>query len=137
MFREAFAEWQRDDALTMGAALAYYAVFSMTPLIILIVAISGLALGPAAARGEVFARVEGLVGADAAHMLEGMLVRASSPASGIVATAIGLATMLLGASGVFGQLQASLNRIWNVPPSTRGWRGMVRNRFASLGIILG
>ena len=112
----------------MGAALAYYALFSMAPLLVLIVAVAGLALGPAAARGEVVARLGGLVGADAAHLLEDMITKASSPASGILATVVSLATILLGASGVFGQLQASLNRIWNVPVSSRGCRGILRQR---------
>ena len=121
----------------MGAALAYYALFSMAPLLVLIVAVAGLVLGPAAARGEVVTRMEGLVGSDAAHMVEGMIARASSPASGLLATFVSLVTILLGASGVFGQLQASLNRIWNVPPASRGFRGMLRQRMASLGIIVG
>jgi membrane protein len=121
----------------LGAALAYYALFSMAPLLVLIVAVSGLVLGPAAARGEVVTRMEGLVGPDAAHMLEGMITRVSSPSSGIIATLVSLITILLGASGVFGQLQASLNRIWDVPPTSRGVRGLVRQRLASLGIIVG
>ena len=121
----------------MGAALAYYALFSMAPLLVLIVAVAGLALGPVAARGELVTRMGGLVGADAAHLLEDMITRVSSPASGIIATLVSLATILLGASGVFGQLQVSLNKIWNVPPSSRGFRGIVRQRLASLGIIVG
>jgi membrane protein len=109
----------------------------MAPLLVLIVAVAGLALGPAAARGEVVTRIEGLVGPDAARTVEGMIARVSSPASGIVATLVSLATIMLGASGVFGQLQASLNRIWDAPPAAGGVRTIVRQRLSSLGIIVG
>src|SRR5262245_61399856 len=122
-------QWQRDAALTLGAALAYYTLFAMAPLLVLVIAVAGLALGRAAAQGEIVAQIGGLMGPDGAKMIEEMIVRASRPASGIVATLVSLGTMALGASGVFGQLQGALNQIFGVE-SVRGGgiRGMVRQR---------
>ncbi|MBI1817294.1 MAG: YihY/virulence factor BrkB family protein [Deltaproteobacteria bacterium] len=135
---EVYSEWRRDNALTHGAALAYYTLFSMAPLLVLIIAIAGLALGRAVAEGELVAKIKDLIGPDSARTVEGMISEVSSPATGIIATAVSLATMLFGASGVFGQLQSSLNQIWDTivadgtPP-----RGVVRRRLASFGLILG
>ena len=138
--REVLAEWQRDRALVLGAALAYYTLFALAPLLVLVIAIAGLALGRAAAQGEIVAQIAGLMGADGAKMIEGMIVQASRPASGVVATLVSLGTMLLGASGVFSQLQAALDQIFGTEARTRrgsGVRGAVRQRLAYVGMILG
>ena len=136
--REVVTEWRKDNALSLGAALAYYALFSLAPLLVLIIAIVGLAFGRAAAQGEIVARVAGAVGPEAAKVIEGMIARASAPASGVIATVASLATMLFGASGVFGQLQAALNQIWGVTAGrVRGVRGLVRRRVTSFSLILG
>ena len=138
--REVLAEWQRDRALVLGAALAYYTLFALAPLLVLVIAVAGLALGRAAAQGEIVAQIEGLMGPDGAKMIEGMIVRASRPASGVVATLVSLGTMLLGASGVFGQLQAALDQIFGAEASGRrggGVRAAVRQRLAYVGMILG
>src|SRR5271169_3823538 len=84
--REVFDEWRKDNALSHGAALAYYTLFSMAPLLILIIAIAGLFLGRAAAEGQLFGHIEGLIGADGAHTVEGMIANVSAPKSGIVAS---------------------------------------------------
>lgn len=128
-------QWSRDNALSLGAALAYYALFSLAPLLVLVIAIAGLALGRSAAEGTVVGLVQGAVGGDAAHMIQELIVRASEPTAGAIATAASLGTMLFGASGVFGQLQSSLNRIWGVPASG-GVRGLVRRRATSFALIL-
>jgi len=112
--REVGREWRDDDALIQGAALAYYALFAMAPLLVLIIAVAGLVLGRAAAQGRLVDEIQGLMGPDGARMVEGMVEHVSSPGSGIIATVVSLATMLFGASGVFGQLQAALNQIWGV-----------------------
>jgi len=107
---------------------------------VLVIAVAGLALGRAAAQGEIVAQIEGLMGPDGAKMIEGMIVRASRPASGVVATLVSLGTMLLGASGVFGQLQAALDQIFGAEVNTRrgsGMRAAVRQRLAYVGMILG
>jgi membrane protein len=136
--REVVSQWQEDRALSLGAALAYYALFSMAPLLVLIIAVAGLALGRSAAQGEIERQVSGLMGPEGAKLIQDMVVRASQPASGIVATIVSLVVMLFGASGVFGQLQASLNQIFRAPPRIGGGiRGMVRQRLSAFGMILG
>jgi membrane protein len=136
--REVAAEWQRDNALSQGAALAYYALFSLAPLLVVVIAMAGLVLGDAAAQGELVARIGGAVGPEAAKVIEGMVVAASRPKSGLIATGASLATMAFGASGVFGQLRSSLNHIWGVPAGGRqGVHGLVMQRLAAFGIILG
>jgi membrane protein len=137
-FREVAEEWQNDNALTQGAALAYYALFSLTPLLVLVIIVAGLALGRAAAQGEVVRQVQGLVGADTAQVVEGMVSRASTPAAGIVPTVVSLLVMALGASGLIGQLRASLNHIWGAAPrATSGVRSMLRQRLVSLAFVGG
>src|SRR5438093_2841333 len=135
--REVGREWRDDDALIQGAALAYYALFAMAPLLVLIIAVAGLVLGRAAAQGRLVDEIQGLMGPDGARMVEGMIEHVSSPASGIAATLASLATILLGASGVVGQLRTSLNRIWGVRATQGGVRGMMRQRLAALGLIVG
>ncbi len=119
--REVAAEWRKDNALSLGAALAFYTLFSLAPLLVLVVAIVGLVFGRAAAQGEIVARVGGAVGPEAAKVIEGMIARASAPTS-----------------GVFGQLQTSLNQIWGVTGGRRrGVRSLVRRRVTSFSLILG
>ena len=136
--REIVDEWRHDGALNLGAALAYYTLFAMAPLLVLVIAIAGLAFGRAAAQGEIVTQIGGLMGADGAKMIEGMIARASRPTSGIVATAVSLGTMALGASGVFGQLQSALNHIFGVTERRHGHgvRGAVRQRLAYFGMIV-
>ena len=135
--REVAREWRDDDALIQGAALAYYALFAMAPLLVLIIAVAGLVLGRTAAQGRLVEQMQDLMGPEGAHMVEGMIEHVSSPASGIAATLGSLVTILLGASGVVGQLRTSLNRIWGVRARPGGVRGMVRQRLAALGLIVG
>ena len=137
LLREVYEEWRRDDALSLGAALAYYTIFSMAPLLVLVIAIAGLVLGRAAAEGEIVGQIANLVGPSGARAIADMIARAGRPAAGLVATAVSLATMAIGASGVFGQLQHSLNRIWNTPPPPAGLRSRIRQRAAAFGMILG
>jgi len=136
--REVVGEWQRDNALSHGAALAYYTLFSLTPLLVLIIIIAGLVLGRAAAQGEVVAQIQGLVGPDTARTVQDMVARASTPASGIVPTLVSIAAIVLGASGLVGQLRFSLNQIWGVTaPRGGGAWAMLRQRLVALGVIAG
>lgn len=136
--REVYAEWAADDALGLGAALAYYTVFSMAPLLVLVIAIAGLVLGRSAAEGELVGQIGGLVGQAGAQAIQDMVARASGPKAGIVASVVSLVTMSLGATGVFGQLQHSLNKIWEAPaPKASGWRRQVRKRVLAFSMILG
>jgi membrane protein len=136
--REVIGKWLRDDALAQGAALAFYMLFSLTPLLVLVIAVAGLALGNDAVQGRVLAQVGEAVGTEAAGMVGGMIARMSSPRAGVIASLASIATMLLGASGVFGHLQAVLNRIFEAPPPTRsGVRHLARRRLSSFGMVLG
>jgi membrane protein len=135
--RDVLDQWSEDNCLSLGAALAYYTFFSMAPLLVLVIAIAGLALGQRAAEGEIVAQIESVMGAEGARAIQGLIVRASAPAAGIAATIASVVTMLLGASGVFGQLQASLNHIWGVKgAATGGLLGYLRRRAISFGMIL-
>lgn len=131
-------EWLEDRAPMLGAALAYYTVFSLAPLLVISIAIAGFVLGQEAAHGQIFAQMRALIGDDGARAMQDMVQSASSkPTTGIIATVTGLVTLIFGASGVFGQLQTSLNIIWGVEPKPgRGVKGIVKDRFLSFSFIL-
>ena len=131
-------EWLDDQAPMLGAALAYYTVFSLAPLLIITIAIAGLVFGAEAAQGQIFDQLRGLLGDASGKAMEEIVQSASAePKTGVVATVIGIVTLLFGASGVFGQLQASLNIIWGVQPKPgRGVLGIIRDRILSFGFIL-
>lgn len=122
----------------LGAALAYYTAFSLAPLLIISIAIAGFVLGDEAARGKVFEQLHHLIGEQGGKAAQEMVQSAGSkPRAGIIASIAGLVTLLLGASGVFGQLQSSLNIIWGVEPQPgRGILGFIKSRFLSFGFIL-
>jgi membrane protein len=121
----------------MGAAIAYYTVFSLAPVLILIIAIAGLVFGQRAAEGALFDQIAGLVGRESAGAVQAMLRSASGTRSGIIATAIGLGALVLAATGVFGEVQAAFNVIWKAQSSKgAGMRNMVKVRLRSLLLIM-
>src|SRR5688572_1494418 len=125
-----FSDFLEDRAPRLGAALAYYTALSIAPLLLIVIGIAGLVFGEEAARGQIVGQLQALVGDDGARAIQDMLAHARRPASGLIATIVGVVTLLAGASGVFGQLQDALNTIWEVAPRPgRGWRGLVRDRF--------
>lgn len=133
-----FAEWNEDKAPRLGAALAYYTVFSLAPLLIIAVAIVGFFFEEAQARQQVVGQVGGLIGPQGTEALQSLIDNASQPGAGLIASLIGIITLLFGASGVFGQLQDSLNTIWEVQPKPgRGIWGFVKDRFLSFTLVLG
>jgi membrane protein len=134
--RRAFSAWSEDYAPSMGAALAYYALFSIAPLLLIVTGIAGFFFGAQAARGELFGSLAALMGDDAASAIEGLLAHSSRPASGIVAMAIGAVTLLLGASTVFNELQSALDRIWRSPVSSGGVARLLRTRLLGFALIL-
>jgi membrane protein len=138
MFKEALSAWQNDGAPSMGAALSYYTLFSIAPLILIVVAIAGLAFGDEAARGEIFEQLTGLVGREGAQAIENLVLHANRPATGTVAMLGGTAALVLGAMGVFGELQNALDRIWRAPTDKRmsGWLSVLRSRLLSFAMIL-
>ncbi len=138
LFRDAAKDFQKHEALTRGAALAYSTMLSLAPLLIIVVAVAGLAFGKDAVRQRMLAQIGELVGPQAAATVGSLMQQASKPTTGIIATILGLATLLVGAGGVFGYLQQMLNKIWGVPEKqTGGIWNMIRSRFLSLGMVLG
>jgi membrane protein len=138
LFKATFSDWKEDKASRLAAALSYYTIFSLAPLLTICIAIAGSVFGRDAARGLVKDQVERLMGAQSADAIQSMLIDASKPSKGIVASAIGVLTLLLGASGVFGQLKDGLDTIWEIEPKPgRGIVALVRDRFLSLAMVVG
>ena len=136
--KDAVAGWWNDDIPHLGAAISYYTIFALAPILIVAIAIAGFAFGADAVRGEIVGQIEGLVGHSGAVAVQSMLEGASSHSSGIVATVVGLLTLFLGATGLFLELQTALNLIWRVKPKTdAGVRGMLRQRAVSFGLVIG
>lgn len=138
VFPEALKEFMEDKAPRLGAALAYYTIFSIGPLLLIAVAMAGLFLGQEAARGQVSEELGKYFGPHMAEALEQMIEAAAKPKSGRLATIIGLLTLILGASGLFGQLKDALNTIWNVETKQAiGVRAFIKERFLSMAMVLG
>jgi membrane protein len=138
LLKATFAEWNRDQAPRLGAALAYYATFSLAPLLIIAVAISGLVFGREAASGQIIGQIQGLVGADTAATIQAMIAKSNQPATSVITSLLGIVALLFGASGVFGELQQSLNTIWDIEPKPKHglWTSM-KEKFFSFGMVLG
>lgn len=135
--RDSALEWWRSDALQLGAALAYYTMFSLAPLLIVAIGVAGLVLGEDAARAGVVRQLDSTLGRDASQAIAAVVEKASlRPDASTQATLVGLATILVGATGVFGQLQWSLNRIWNVEPPAGGFADVLKRRAVSFGTVL-
>src|ERR1043165_7790638 len=124
-----------DEALSRGAAIAFYTVTSLAPVLLLVIAIAGLVFGHDAAQGAVLGQLKGLMGQQAADVLQAALSSASGKSSGILATIIGVVTLLATASGVFGEMQTALNRIWKAAPKSGTVSRLVRARAPSLGLV--
>jgi membrane protein len=138
VIKETASDWDDDKAATLAAALAYYTLLSIAPLIVLAVAIAGLVFDEEAARGQISEQISGLVGTQAGEAIEAIARNASAPEAGILSTVIGVIVLLFGASGVFGELQSSLNTIWEVEPKPgRGIVGVIKDRFFSFTMVLG
>lgn len=138
LLKDTFSEWQEDKASRLAAALAYYTVFSMAPLIIIVLGIVGYLFGRDAVGSYLIEQARGLVGAEGAQIFQAIVENASQPASSLIATLIGIASLLFGALGVFGQLQDALNTVWGVAPKPgRGIWGFIETRLLSFTMILG
>ena len=132
------AGWSEDRASSMGAAIAYYTLFSVAPLLLIIIAVAGMVFGEEAARGQIFSQIRGLVGEDSATVMEGLVQSARQPAQGTLAIIVSIGAMLIGATAVFGELQGAIDRIWRVPARKRsGLVELVRNRMLAFGMVLG
>ncbi|MFN2646632.1 MAG: YhjD/YihY/BrkB family envelope integrity protein [Burkholderiales bacterium] len=123
----------------MGAALSYYTLFSIAPLLLIAIAVAGFVFGEEAARGQISGQLAGMVGPEGAKAVEGMLAAANQPKEGLIATIVGIVTLILGATTVFGELQNAMDRIWRAPAREKstGWWNLIRTRLLSFGMVLG
>ena len=139
LLKETVDEWQQDKVDRMAAALAYYTLFSIAPLLVIAVAVAGAVFGQEAARGEVIAQIQGLLGKAGAEVVQTALANTQNPESGngIVPSIVSALALIFGASGVFIQLQDSLNAVWNVDESRRaGVKAVVRKRIFSFAMVI-
>src|ERR1051325_3568159 len=138
LFKQTFTEFSAEKAPRLGAALAYYTVFSIAPLLLIAISVAGIVFGREAVQGQMFNQLRGVLGPSAAGVLQEMVKAAAKPKSGAWATIVGVVTLLFGAAGVFGQLKDALNTIWNVEPKpSRGFMGTLKDRFLSFAMVLG
>jgi len=139
IFLAAANAWMDDYAPSMGAALSYYALFSLAPLLVLIIAIAGMVFGQDAAQGAIIAQFQGIMGKEGAAALQGLLKAAREPSTGVVASIVGGVLLLVGATATFAELQTDLDRIWQVPAKEKpsGLWGWLRSRVLSFGLVLG
>lgn len=137
LLKEAFRQWQADKASLLAAALAYYTVFSITPLLVIALAIAGAVFGQENARGAILEQINELVGTQGAQAIETALANANQPQLSSIASIISVIVLLIGASGVFAQLQEALNTVWNVKAKPNGgiWP-LIRKRLLSFGMVL-
>lgn len=137
LLKQTYTEWDAHHAPKLGAGLAYYTILSLAPLLIVVISVVEFAVGQKAAEGRLMDEIQGPVGAQGAEAIQTIIAHANQPSTGIVATIIGIVTLFLGASGVFGELHDALNTIWDIPQqqSTGIWN-LVRQRFLSFGMVL-
>ncbi|MBZ0306291.1 MAG: YihY/virulence factor BrkB family protein, partial [Anaerolineae bacterium] len=114
LFKETYQQWKADKASRLAAALSYYTIFSIAPLLIIVIAVAGMVFGQDAAEGKIVEQTEDMVGRDGAEVIQTMLESSNSMSSNVLATVIGIVTLIIGATGVFGHLQESLNTIWGI-----------------------
>jgi membrane protein len=141
LLKQTFTEWNEDHAPRLAAALAYYTAFSIAPLLVVVIGIVGIIVSQQTVQNQILFEVQRSVGPDAAKMVDELIINASKPAEGLLATILGIVTLLLGAGGAFGQLQDALNTIWDVDPSSTGKqnsgvRMQIQNKFLSFGMVL-
>lgn len=138
LLAETGRDWLDDEVPRLAAALAYYTLLSLTPLLVLAIALAGLVFGEEAARGQIAAELRAIMGPQGAEALETVVMNARRPETGLLNTLLGLAVLLIGASGVFGELQSAMNKIWEVAPRAgRGIWGTLRDRLFSFAMVMG
>ncbi len=137
LLRRSLSDWLDDDAQRLGASLAFYTILSISPLVVLLVAIVSLVFDRSSAQARLLTEVQAWVGADGREAVRAMLASSQKASSGVVATVLGLSTLAFGATGVFAELRSALNLIWEAKPAgTSGIWGFLRERFFSLGMVL-
>ena len=137
LLKSTVVEWIDDNAARVAAALAFYTLLSMAPLVVLSISIAGFVLGEESARAHLVQEVGGMVGPEAAGALKTVIESAHQSDSGVISSIIGVVVLLLGASGVFGELQYALDTIWGVKPKPkRGIAGVIRDRLFSFSMVV-
>ena len=136
LMRETVEGFVADDAFSRGASIAYFTLFSLAPVLLVVIAVAGMVFGREAAQGAIVEQLTGLMGRDTAIALETMIRSASDRLSGVIATVVGIGTILLAVSGVFGEVQSSLNAVWKASPVGSTVSRLVRARLASLGLVV-
>jgi membrane protein len=130
-------DWLKADPFRQSAVVAYYAVFSIPALMVIIVAVAGLVFGEEAVRGEVSNQIQHALGHDTAESVESIIVKASEQKTSVIATIIGIVTLIVGSTGVFAELQKSLNQIWEVEVvAKKKWLKTIKDRLFSFGLVL-
>jgi membrane protein len=138
LLKVAFAGWWNDRAMSLGASIAFFTVFSLAPMLLAAIAVAGLAFGREAAQGAIVAELGGMIGNNEASFLESSIASASNVGSGIIGTSVGIVTFLLLVTGAVVELQDNLNIIWKAkPPASYGILSFVRTRLVSLALVLG
>ncbi|MCU0760161.1 MAG: YihY/virulence factor BrkB family protein [Steroidobacteraceae bacterium] len=138
LLKRTFERWSAHEAPRLGAALAFYSMLSLAPLMVLVVAIVGLAFGETAAATQVAGQVRDMVGEEGAEAIQALVWNARTSSASTLASAIGIATLLFGASSVFAELRAILNLVWEAErPQGLGFVTLLRHRFFSFGMVLG
>jgi membrane protein len=137
ILKTTFAAWNEHEAPRLGASLAFYTILSLSPLVIIVVALGGFIFSRSTAQTHILSEVQGMIGPDGGKAVASMLANAQKPAAGILGTIVGLLSLLFGASGVFTELRSALNLIWEVKPeATAGVMALLRERFFSFGMVL-
>jgi membrane protein len=135
---ETFSKWFAHDAMSQSAALAYYTVFSLAPLLVVVISIAGAVFGEDAVRGRIVRQFQGLLGREEATFIQTVLQKAKKDSSGPVASVLAVLVLIVGASAVFGQLQTSLNGIWEVKPRVgHFFSDFIRKRLLTFALVLG
>ena len=134
-----FEQWSDDKAPKLGAALSFYTMFSLAPLLVIIISLAGFIFGEDAARGEIVSQIDSLIGRDGAEIVQTALKNTQDPESGLIALVISLITSFIGSTIVFVELQDSLNMIWKVKPKPGRnlIKGLIRDRLTSFAIVIG
>jgi membrane protein len=136
LFRQAARDWQRDNAARLGAALSYYTLFSLAPLLVIAIGVAGLVFGREAAQGQIVTELQGLVGEPGARAIQEMVEASRKPEAGILATVLGIVTLFVGATGAFAELKSALNVVWDVPEKGGGLKALLLGRLWSFAMVL-
>ena len=136
LIKDAVLGFIEDDALSRGASIAYYALFMLVPVLLIVIAVAAIAFGREAAEGSIVAQMSGLMGSKSAEALQAMIDSANHPGGGTLAAILGLSATIFAVTGIFGEVQTALNTIWKASPRSSTLSRLVRARLVSLGLVV-